>query len=109
MRFVVRLLLFRGRLISPEPYPNSLCLSSPNLIEPSLKRIRGFKVDKDRPFREDLYILRMWQEKEGENWRASIKNMRTKEVKYFSSLEGFVRYAKEIQTIKNQSKVRRAS
>ena len=54
-------------------------------------------MEKDKPFRENLYILKIWQEKECESWKASIKNMRTKEVKYFSSLEGLVRFAKSIQ------------
>ena len=34
---------------------------------------------------EDIYILRHWQDKEGDNWKMSLKNIRTKENRYFGS------------------------
>lgn len=38
--------------------------------------------------REQLFILRMWSDGDSvETWRASLENMRTKEVRYFKSME----------------------
>ncbi len=54
-------------------------------------------MDNQKPFKEDLFMLRLWQDKKGDSWRASLKNMRTREVKYFASLEALSSYAKDLQ------------
>lgn len=54
-------------------------------------------LDNQKPFKENLFMLRIWQDKEGDSWRASLKNMRTKEVKYFHNLELFSKYTKNIK------------
>jgi hypothetical protein len=38
--------------------------------------------------REQLFILRLWSDSDRVGtWRASLENMRTKEVRYFRSME----------------------
>ena len=40
---------------------------------------------------ERLYVLRIWID-DGGAWRASVKNLRTKEPRYFGTVDGLVRF-----------------
>lgn len=42
---------------------------------------------------EHVYTLRLWQDEDDNgSWRASLKDMKTKEVQYFHSLESFIQH-----------------
>jgi hypothetical protein len=52
---------------------------------------------------EKLYMLRLWQEKDEEVWRASLKPVGQVEgsVKYFHTLESLVKFLKNLGAFKN--------
>ena len=45
---------------------------------------------------EEIFILRRWRNYPKELWRASLKNIETKEVRYFHSPESLAKYFEQI-------------
>ena len=45
---------------------------------------------------EEVFILRRWRSRPKELWRASLKNIETKEVQYFHSPESLAKYFAQI-------------
>ena len=43
---------------------------------------------------EKLYMLRLWED-EDKVWHGSLKNMKTKEVRYFKTLDSLARFVKD--------------
>jgi hypothetical protein len=45
---------------------------------------------------EKLYMLRLWEDGESKRWHGSLKNMTTKEVRYFKTLTSLVTYLRDM-------------
>ena len=45
---------------------------------------------------EEVFILRRWRNYPKELWRASLKNIETKEVRYFHSPESLAKYFAQV-------------
>ncbi len=45
-------------------------------------------------FHERLFVLRIWIDERGA-WRASVKNLRTKEPRYFGTVDGLIQFIAE--------------
>lgn len=50
---------------------------------------------------EHLYILRMWVDDKGA-WRASVKDLRSKEVRCFGSVDRLLRFMEEVRGERNE-------
>ena len=61
----------------------------------------GLIMKKSGVYKEKIFVLRYWQEAEGKDWKLSIKDVNTKELKFFGYPKLLLNYLEETKRAEN--------
>jgi len=61
----------------------------------------------NKPHKESTYILRHWQDAKAGAWKLSLKNIETREQRYFPRSELFFEYFEKLEKTKKTEAVSR--